>query len=124
MAESLLTKLSRVWCPAWISLCFCLKDKIIILLQRTCHITAKRNLCACQFILGWMINITTSYRQCFSCNFKMIICRLYTIRISTPLKIQIVCDKLIRAGIFFYNIGLPGQKFCNKATADQLYNAM
>ena len=118
MAESLLTKLFRERCPAWISLCFCLKDKIIILLQRTCHVAAKRNLCACQFILGWMINITTSYRQCLSCNFKMVICRLYTIRISTPLKIQIMCDKLIRAGILFYNIGLPGQKFGNQSTAE------
>ena len=118
MTEGLLTKLSRERSPTWITLCLCLKNKVVVLLQRTCHITTEGDLSAGQFILCRMVNIASCHGQRFSCNLKMIVCRLNAVRISAPLKIQIVCDKLIRTGIFFYNIGLPGQKLGNQSTAE------
>ena len=129
MAERLQPQLSVIRCPLRKSLCFRLKHKIIVLFQRTSQVSAKSNLCAGQVVLRRMINVASGHGQCPCCMY-MIYHRLYTVRISLPLKVKIVCDKLILAGIFLYDARLPHKKFiyqcaseflelCTKAAVDR-----
>lgn len=43
MAVSLLAELALVWHPSWKSLCLGFHNKIVVVFQRTNHITAKRD---------------------------------------------------------------------------------
>ena len=76
-----------------------------------------------------MVNVNSCQSQ-FLCCFEMIDIRLYTVRISSPLKIEIVCDKLLRSLVFRHNVCLPAKefiyqcsliffKFCTKTTVDR-----
>lgn len=98
MTVCLKSELSLIRSPSRISLCFCFQNKVVISLQRTCHITAKCDLCPCQIILCWMINICACNRQCLRCMI-MVYIRLYSIGISPPFKVKIMSDKLILNGL-------------------------
>ena len=50
------------------------------------------------------------------CTFKMIYIRLHTVGISSPLKIQIVGDKLVFSLIFRNNRCLPAQEFFHQTS--------
>ena len=128
MAIRLETKLSVIRHPAGKSLGLCLQHKIVILLQRAGTVSSKGNLSSRQLVLGRMINIYTCHRQCL-CRMIMIHFWLYTKGITSPVKIKIVCNKLILSGILPHNICLPFQiiihqcsleflKFCPQAAVD------
>ena len=99
MAVCLQAKLSVIWCPAWITLCFCFQNQVVVIFETADQITTKCDFCTTQVILGWMINIRSCYSQMF-CTFKMVYIRLHAVGISSPLKIQIVSDKLVFSLIF------------------------
>ena len=65
MAVSLLAELALVWRPSWKSLCLGFHNKIVVVFQRTNHITAKRDFRTGQIILGRMVNISSGDRQTF-----------------------------------------------------------
>jgi len=129
VAVRLQTQLTFIGGPAWKSLCFRFKHQVIVLLQGADQISAKCNLCSCKVILCRMINIGSCNRQA-SGSMEMINIWLHSIRKSTPLKIKIMCNKLILSFVFIHNICLPAKepvnqgsleffKFCAKASIDR-----
>lgn len=65
MAVSLLAELALVWRPSWKSLCFGFHNKIVVVFQRTNHITAKSDFRTGQIVLDRMVNIGSGDRQTF-----------------------------------------------------------
>ena len=65
MAVSLLAELALVWRPSWKSLCLGFHNKIVVVFQRTNHITAKRDFRTGQIVLDRMVNIGSGDRQTF-----------------------------------------------------------
>ena len=115
MAVCLQAKLSVIWCPSRIALCFGFQNQIVVIFETADQITTKCDLCTTQVILGRMINIRSCHSQMF-CTFKMVYIRLHTVGISSPLKIQIVGDKLVFSLIFGNNRCLPAQKFFHQTS--------
>ncbi|CDB78319.1 unknown [Blautia sp. CAG:237] len=115
MAVCLQAKLSVIWCPAWITLCFCFQNQVVVIFETADQITTKCDLCTTQVILGRMINIRSCHGQMF-CTFKMVYIRLHAVGISSPLKIQIVGDKLVFSLIFRNNRCLPAQEFFHQTS--------
>ena len=106
MAVYLQAKLSIIWCPSRIALCFGFQNQVVVILETADQITTKCDFCTTQVILGWMINIRSCYSQMF-CTFKMVYIRLHAVGISSPLKIQVVGNKLIFPLILAADPGLP-----------------
>ena len=106
MAVSTKPKLSLIRRPAWKSLRFRLQHQIIIMLQTTDHIPTKSNLRTGQLILGGMINIGSGNGQSLR-NMQMVHIRLHSVRITSPLKIHIVSNKLVFSLILTDDPGLP-----------------
>ena len=65
MAVSLLAELALVWHPSWKFLCLGFHNKIVVVFQRTNHITAKSDFRTGQIVLDRMVNIGSGDRQTF-----------------------------------------------------------
>ena len=129
MAVRLQPQLPRIRCPARKSLRFRLQYEIIVLLQGSCHIAAKGNLRPRQRILGRMINIHSGHSQ-RACRVEMVDAWLNAVRISPPLKIEILGHKLVFSAILPDDPCLPLQeaihqgslvflKLCAQASVDR-----
>ena len=115
MAVCLQTKLPIIRCPARITLCFCFQNQIVVIFKTSDQVSAKGNFCTGQMILGRMINICSCYSQVL-CTFEMVHIRLHAVGITSPLKIQIVSDKLIFSLIFGNNRCLPAKEFFHQTS--------
>ena len=65
MAVRLLAELALVWHPSWKFLCLGFHNKIVVVFQRTNHITAKSDFRTGQIVLDRMVNIGSGDRQTF-----------------------------------------------------------
>ena len=115
MAVCLQTKLPIIRCPARITLCFCFQNQIVVIFKTSDQVSAKGNFCTGQMILGRMINICSCHSQVL-CTFEMVHIRLHAVGITSPLKIQIVSDKLIFSLIFGNNRCLPAKEFFHQTS--------
>ncbi len=103
------TKLSVVGRPLGEALGLGLQHKIIILLQGSGQVPAKRCLRSRQSILGGMVNITSGNIQTFR-RLKMIHIRLYPVRAVLPPEIKVVGNKLIFPFVLSDQSCLPSQE--------------
>ena len=119
MADCLQPQLTRERRPGWESLCFGFQNQIGRIFQTACLVTRLCNLNTSQTRLCWMIDITSSNIQTLSDPIVVNI-RLDTVRVSGPVEVKVMGDKLVGTGVFPDDGSLPGQIIGNQTALEFL----